>query len=100
MCLARCCMRLSTCEHKHSDSFHGTAFSINFNKDFYVYANAHRGNSRFDSLLGLVGLQDRMIQTAVSAEGHIDWDSVNEKLEAERRLSREWLASQLKGKNE
>lgn len=44
-----------------TDSFHGTAFSIIFNKDFYVFGNEKRGNSRLDSLLEIIGLKDRMV---------------------------------------
>lgn len=62
-----------------TDSFHGTAFSINFNKDFYVFGNVQRGNSRFDSLLNQLGLQDRVIKEQIlkETESHIDWNNVN-----------------------
>lgn len=39
-----------------TDSFHGTAFSIIFNKPFVVLPNKGRGVSRFESLLKTVGL--------------------------------------------
>lgn len=44
-----------------TDSFHGTVFSILFNKPFIVIANKNRGLSRFFSLLKVFGLEDRMI---------------------------------------
>lgn len=44
-----------------TDSFHGTAFRINFKKDFFVFGNKGRGNSRFYSLLGLFELDNRII---------------------------------------
>lgn len=78
-----------------TDSFHGMAFSINFNKDFYVYANAHRGNSRFESLLGVVGLEGRMIESLPEIEDAIVWSEVNLKLEVERKRSLEWLRRQV-----
>ena len=78
-----------------TDSFHGTAFSINFNKDFYVYANAHRGNSRFESLLGLFGLEGRMIESLPGNEDAINWSEVNRKLDAERDNSMGWLRRQV-----
>lgn len=74
-----------------TDSFHGTAFSINFNKDFYVYANAHRGNSRFVSLLALVGLESRMIESLPENGGSIVWAEVNRKLDVAREKSVDWL---------
>jgi hypothetical protein len=80
-----------------TDSFHGTAFSINFNKDFYVYGNAHRGNSRFESLLRLFGLEERMIESLPENEEAINWSEVNRKLEAERDNSMRWLTGAIGG---
>lgn len=62
------------------DSFHGAVFSIIFNKPFWVIANAKRGNARFDSLLGLFGLENRMITLGDIVEWRksIDWNRVNE----------------------
>ena len=74
-----------------TDSFHGTAFSINFGKDFYVFSNTARGNSRFDSLLGLFDLQDRVINHAIITNSCIDWKGVNNKLDEERENSMKWL---------
>lgn len=62
------------------DSFHGAVFSIIFNKPFWVIGNAERGNARFESLLGLFGLEDRMISLGeeVDWKKEIDWKMVNE----------------------
>lgn len=46
-----------------TDSFHACVFSIIFNKPFIVVGNKNRGNSRFDSLLNMFGIQNRMIET-------------------------------------
>lgn len=80
-----------------TDSFHGTAFSINFNKDFYVFKNAQRGSSRFDSLLGQLGLQDRIIKKKIVAdtEIRIDWDKVNQLKTMAVTVSIEWLTKKL-----
>lgn len=89
---------LSAIYHSHvvfTDSFHGTVFSILFNKDFIVIGNKERGNSRFDSLLSLFGLQERYtsnpqtIQYLLSEK--IDWNRVNQKLKSERERSLAWL---------
>lgn len=53
-------------------SFHGTAFSINFNKQFVTIA-PNRFNSRVLSLLKMFGLEDRY----VSCEDNIDIESIN-----------------------
>lgn len=78
-----------------TDSFHGTAFSINFGKDFYVFSNKGRGNSRFESLLGLFGLQDRIIDQAINVNSRIDWKGINNKLIEEREKSMNWLTKVL-----
>lgn len=44
-----------------TDSFHGMAFSINFNKPFVVIANKKRGVSRFESLLSKTGQTSRLL---------------------------------------
>lgn len=44
-----------------TDSFHGTVFSILFNKPFVSLLNAERGAARFHSVLGEFGLQNRLI---------------------------------------
>lgn len=71
------------------DSFHGAVFSIIFNKPFWVIANAERGNARFDSLLGLFGLEDRMISFGEEVEWkkEIDWKKVNEIRQKEKERS-------------
>ena len=43
-----------------TDSFHGTIFSIIFNKEFYSISNQSRGGSRFESLLSLFNLSNRL----------------------------------------
>lgn len=45
-----------------TDSFHGTIFSIIFEKPFIAISNAGRGAARFTSLLDLLGLSDRLIE--------------------------------------
>jgi len=45
-----------------TDSFHGTIFSIIFNKPFICLVNPERGLSRFTSLLGEVEMLDRLVK--------------------------------------
>lgn len=68
------------------DSFHGAVFSIIFNKPFWVVQNGHRGNARFDSLLSLFGLKERIINVEGEADWDksIDWETVNEILKLEQ----------------
>ena len=44
-----------------TDSFHGTVFSIIFNKPFVVLTNSGRGNARMESLLRMFDMSDRLI---------------------------------------
>lgn len=44
-----------------TDSFHGTVFSMIFNKPFIVVGNGKRGMSRFESLLAITGQEYRLI---------------------------------------
>ena len=84
-----------------TDSFHGTAFSILHNIPFIAIGNVDRGSSRFQSLLKMFGLEDRLITDINSvnidnlAEKEIDWESVNEVLEKEREKAVEFLKRNL-----
>lgn len=79
-----------------TDSFHGAAFSIIFNKDFYVFGNERRGNSRFDSLLEMFDLKDRMIKDVIPTKIEtINWKKVNEIREAAIIKSKLWLKQNL-----
>ena len=71
------------------DSFHGAVFSIIFNKPFWVIANSKRGNARFESLLGMYGLEDRMIASGdtIDWKKEINWNRVNEIREKEKEKS-------------
>lgn len=69
-----------------TDSFHGTVFAIIFNKPFISIVNKERGASRFESLLGILGLVDRMIDentiiTNDLFENGIDYNKVNSLLD-------------------
>lgn len=69
-----------------TDSFHGTAFSINFNKQF-VCVPAPRFNSRLESVLSLFDLSERLIcdwEDYVKLQSEIDYSVVNRILEYER----------------
>ena len=71
------------------DSFHGMVFSIIFNKPFWVIGNAHRGMSRFTSLLKVFHLENRLLDASglddVDFSQSIDWESVNEILKEKQK---------------
>lgn len=61
-----------------TDSFHGTVFSIIFNRPFYVLQNKKGGNSRILSLLKIFGLENRMITSWTNIGNEdINWEHVN-----------------------
>ncbi len=64
-----------------TDSFHGCVFSIIFNKPFLAIGNKDRGMSRFNSLLKLFQLEDRLVYLEdgkyTYSPNEIDWQKVN-----------------------
>lgn len=79
------------------DSFHGAVFSIICNKPFWVIGNSKRGNARFESLLRMFGLEDRMIEPGHKANLNkkIDWGRVNAIRQKERERCVELLKNAL-----
>ena len=82
-----------------TDSFHGTVFSIIFNKPFWVIYNKHRGNTRFDSLLKLFGLTERIIDITdyfnTDFNKNIDWDNVNTIKQNKKQEALEFIKNNL-----
>lgn len=87
-------------EYVVTDSFHGTVFSIIFNKPFITIANKERGISRFTSLLKMFSLEDRLIYSADNLNDSlinkkIDFDKVNEIIKSEQEKSFRFLQNAL-----
>ena len=83
-----------------TDSFHGTAFSILFNKPFVAYSNASRGSARFLSLLKMFGLEGRLVGSSNELDVErmlqpIDWAAVNARIDTLRQDSLAFLTSAL-----
>lgn len=79
-----------------TDSFHGCVFSILFNKPFVVIGNDERGMSRFNSLLRMFNLEDRLLHNPIEPPNYsIDWTTVNEILRSKRKLSIDYLIKNL-----
>jgi hypothetical protein len=77
-----------------TNSFHGTAFSINFNKEFFIdlLPPPSKVNSRLEHILKLTGLESRLISN-IQANGETitDWTNVNKILDCEREKSLNYL---------
>lgn len=82
-----------------TNSFHGTVFSIIFQKQFY---SVYDQDSRKQTLLEKLGLEDRHVSVAgdIDLNKQIDYFTVRNKLEMARESSTEYLLSALKGKGE
>lgn len=84
-----------------TNSFHGTAFSINFGVSFFtVLSNKKKNNSRIESLLGLVKLKNRIIYDDVPVESvdvtsQIDFDAPHVLLEKQRNNAELFLSKAL-----
>ena len=84
-----------------TDSFHGSVFSIIFNKPFIAIVNKDRGASRFESLFNLLGLSERLIYDDTLINEKIlcldmNYTEINQKLENLRVDSLKWLIESLK----
>ena len=84
-----------------TDSFHGTAFAILFNKPFIVVANRKRGIERFTSLLSMFSLEDRIVEAPQEAllrlKQPIDFELVNKTIDQWKVKSLSFLSENLKG---
>jgi hypothetical protein len=82
-------------EYVVSSSFHGVAFSIIFQKEFY--ASQSINIERVKSLLNITGLTDRFIMDISKLEHivPINYNSVDDKLNYYKMLSANYLTSEL-----
>lgn len=86
-----------------TDSFHGMCFALILNKDFLVVMkkDSWRGMARIKSLLGMLKLEERLVESAEDLEESVvrhpvDYASVNKRLEQMSEDSRQWLVRQLR----
>lgn len=80
-----------------STSFHGTVFSIIFHKPF-ICVGHNFGKSRFQSLLDMLGLQDRLVDATdrtMFEFNKINWNSVDEILSRKREEAFAFLQNSL-----
>lgn len=85
-----------------TDSFHGTAFSVIYEKPFVVFdrysdSSSNSKNSRIESVCGNLGLEDRRYgkqeRIASLMENEIDYRQVSEKLAGYARNTRQFLCA-------
>lgn len=85
-----------------TDSFHGTLFSIIFEKPFVTFSNKSRGTARFNPSLSQFGLMDRLITGDPSVEEAaevlrkpIDWSKVRDIRAEVRQQGLDYLGNSL-----
>lgn len=79
-----------------TDSFHGTAFSINLGKQFYTYQDINNKRStRILSLLGDLQLEQRIIseESGANVNCNIDYEDIRRQLEILKQRSTDNLRS-------
>ena len=88
-------------EYVVTDSFHGVAFSILMNTNFYVvkreYMVEDGQQTRIDSILNIVGLEETLVKS--SFDFHKDiicFKKINLILEKEQEISRKYLINALR----
>ncbi len=77
-----------------SNSFHATAFSLIFQKDFYVVNRSEGINARMKDLVGDLGLAGRLICAVPTAISAIDYSTVVPLLEKKIIASKDYLTAQ------
>mgnify|MGYP002516842802 CR=1 FL=1 len=83
-----------------TDSFHACVFSILFKKQFVVVGNRERGMARFESLLQMFGLGNRLVSpdSEVCSLPMINYDVVYKKYDKLKEMSFAFLQNALKNK--
>lgn len=95
---------IKNAEYICTDSFHGTVFSLIYNKLFFTFRRYKQNtkvstNSRIDSLLSIVNLNERLltgtelIDEVIKLE--IDYKLVNQQISKFRNDSKKWLLKSL-----
>ncbi|MFI3164492.1 MAG: polysaccharide pyruvyl transferase family protein [Bacillota bacterium] len=78
-----------------SNSFHATAFSLIFNKEFIVAKRKESINTRMEYLLKLCGLEERLIENEMNDLCPIDYKRVQGNIVKKIQYSKEYLDSVL-----
>lgn len=89
---------IKDCSYLVTDSFHGTCFALNFNKQFVEVLPNNGTASRNQSILKLTGLTGRIVfekEDLAIIDSNIDYNMVNQIIERERSNSIKVLRAML-----
>lgn len=81
---------MSKAQRVVTSSFHGTAFSVIFEKEFYSVVNP-ASPSRISNLLSKCGIKGVAESDTEFSQNIVDWDNVNSVLKDERQKSKEYI---------
>lgn len=95
---------IASAKYVFTDSFHGTVLSLLYHRQFVVYVGYKNKMSRITSLLGMLGLGDRIFTNEDTIEAitkkftiEIDYSAVDEILKKQRQSSLELLRKAIEG---
>lgn len=74
-----------------SNSFHATAFSVIFEREFAVVERTEKINTRMRDFTALLGIPERMLRPGNTVPPEIDWNGVHSRLEAEIARSKAYI---------
>lgn len=93
---------IASAKYVFTDSFHGTVLSLLYHRQFVVYVGYKNKMSRITSLLGMLGLSDRILSKDDSTDvmvkmmlTPIDYTHVDEELDRQRLKSMTYLREEL-----
>lgn len=82
---------LANAEYVITDSFHGTVFSLLFQKQFYIHCNKSGGFSRLETLLKRVGAENKL----TNPTEEVDYSTINTRINDFRNQSQSFLKQAL-----
>lgn len=83
-----------------TDSFHACAFSLNYQKEFYLLRRARKAeDDKYDDFLSRYGLTDRIVrdEDRFERKPQIDYQSAHERLQNDREKAQQFLKEALEG---
>lgn len=87
---------IKNAEFVFCSSFHGTVFSIIFEKNFYVW-NSGKTSSRMKNLLATLGIENRLLYSPqFDIQDKVDYGEIKKKLDFLKENSMEYLLKNLK----
>lgn len=82
-----------------TNSYHGTVFSILYEKKFESEIDSWIKNNRSLELMELLGLEDRILNDNSDIDKEIDWNSVKQRLSVEQNKAY-WYLKKVMGKSD